>query len=162
MLPFGTEGCPYGEDIGHRPLREPMPRHPTPEPLGEGASGYRYPLLRSEDYWTMAPSVPEGPKSFGISIGQPVMSVCQTDLPCRWTDGTACPLGFSPFSPPSKTPLRLGIRVMFNIDHLRGGWPLICASLWSALAPKLGISHKGIRLKGIAKMTRMIIFIILV
>ena len=41
MLPYGTEGCPGGEDIGHRPLREPMPYHPTPEPQGDGASGYR-------------------------------------------------------------------------------------------------------------------------
>jgi hypothetical protein len=27
MLPFGMEGCRGGEDIGHRPLQELMPRH---------------------------------------------------------------------------------------------------------------------------------------
>jgi hypothetical protein len=47
MLSFEMKGC--GEDIGHRSLWELMLRHPTPEPLGDGASGYRSPLLRSED-----------------------------------------------------------------------------------------------------------------
>jgi hypothetical protein len=37
MLPYGMEGCPGGEDMRHQPLQEPMPHHPTPEPLGDGA-----------------------------------------------------------------------------------------------------------------------------
>jgi hypothetical protein len=36
-----TKGCPGGEDIGHQPLREPMPHYPIPESHGNGASGYR-------------------------------------------------------------------------------------------------------------------------
>jgi hypothetical protein len=49
MMPYGTEGCPGGEDTGHQPLWELMPHHPTPEPLEDGASGYQSPLLCSED-----------------------------------------------------------------------------------------------------------------
>ena len=39
------EGCSGGEDMGHHPLRKPKPLHPLPRPLGDGASGYRNPLL---------------------------------------------------------------------------------------------------------------------
>ena len=45
MLPFGMEGCPGGEDIRHQPIWETIPLHYIPEPLGDGASGYRCPLL---------------------------------------------------------------------------------------------------------------------
>jgi hypothetical protein len=39
------EGCQGGQDIGHWPLPEPMPHHPIPESLEDGASEYRCPLL---------------------------------------------------------------------------------------------------------------------
>jgi hypothetical protein len=45
MLPYGTEGCPGGEDMGCQPIWELMPHYPITEPLGDGASGYQCPLL---------------------------------------------------------------------------------------------------------------------
>jgi hypothetical protein len=42
MLPYGF---PHKDFIGHRPLWEPMARHPTPKPPSPGPSGYRLPIL---------------------------------------------------------------------------------------------------------------------
>jgi hypothetical protein len=44
ILPFRMEGCPGVEDKEHWAFRELMSHHPIPEPLGDGASGYRRPL----------------------------------------------------------------------------------------------------------------------
>jgi hypothetical protein len=38
LLPYVTEGCPGGENMGHRPLWDPMPHQPIPEPLGDEGS----------------------------------------------------------------------------------------------------------------------------
>jgi hypothetical protein len=36
ILPYGMEECPGGEDMGHRPLWEPMTHHPISEPRSWG------------------------------------------------------------------------------------------------------------------------------
>jgi hypothetical protein len=76
----------WGGDMGHRPLREPMPHHPIPEPLGDGASGYQSPLpmVHSNEYQGSCP-VSSPMRNAMVNFGGRNFSSCCAAIPPNGT-----------------------------------------------------------------------------
>jgi hypothetical protein len=123
MLPKGTEGCPGGMDTGHWLLREPMPRHPTPEPLGNGAMGHQ-----GTDSHYFAPKTSQNPiclpRCLSISLGPP--------------RSPSVPLG-----PPRSLSVSLAVQIETRWSFSGVAPSSCCRSVWQAVSTDSLKFHLG-------------------